>query len=140
VADGEDAAGKGGADTKARRRKASPRKASPRKALAHLNAGDPVLAAIIEATGTLGDARAGRPEREDHYGALARAIVGQQLSVCAARAIYGRLTARFGGRPPTPGEILADDPQELRAAVGLSRAKVGFLGSLAEHVISGERS
>lgn len=143
MADGEDAAGKGGADTKARRRKASPRrpsprKASPRKALAHLSAGDPVLAAIIEATGTLGDARAGRPEREDHYGALARAIVGQQLSVCAARAIYGRLTARFGGRPPTPGEILADDPQELRAAVGLSRAKVGFLGSLAEHVISGE--
>ena len=56
----------------------------------------------------------------------------------AARAIYGRLTARFGDRPPTPQEILADDPEELRAAAGLSRAKVGFLRSLAEHVISGE--
>jgi len=67
-----------------------------------------------------------------------RAIVGQQLSVLAARAIYGRLTARFSDRPPTPGEILEDDPEELRAAAGLSRAKVGFLRSLAEHVLTGE--
>jgi DNA-3-methyladenine glycosylase II len=67
-----------------------------------------------------------------------RAIVGQQLSVSAARAIYGRLTARFEDRPPTPPEILDDEPEELRAAAGLSRAKVGYLRSLAEHVISGE--
>ena len=67
-----------------------------------------------------------------------RTIVGQQLSVLAARAIYGRLTERFGGRPPTPQEILADEPEELRAAAGLSRAKVGFLRSLAEHALSGE--
>jgi DNA-3-methyladenine glycosylase II len=58
--------------------------------------------------------------------------------VLAARAIYGRLLERFGGRPPTPAEILADDPEQLRAAAGLSRAKVAFLRSLAEHVISGE--
>jgi DNA-3-methyladenine glycosylase II len=88
--------------------------------------------------GPLGDARDGRPDREDNYGALVRAIVGQQLSVLAARAIYGRLTTRFGDRPPTPGEILADDPEALRAAAGLSRAKVSFLRSLAEHVVSGE--
>jgi len=41
-----------------------------------------------------------------------RAIVGQQLSVSAARSIYGRLTARFGDRPPTPQEILDDEPEE----------------------------
>jgi DNA-3-methyladenine glycosylase II len=97
-----------------------------------------VLAGLIDAVGPLGDGREGRPDREDHYGALVRAIVGQQLSVLAARAIYGRLTARFGGRPPRPAEILADEPEELRAAAGLSRAKVGFLRSLAEHVLSGE--
>ena len=97
-----------------------------------------MLAELIAAVGPLSDAREGRPDREDHYGALVRAIVGQQLSVSAARAIYGRLTARFDGRPPTPQEILADDPEELRAAAGLSRAKVGFLRSLAEHVISGK--
>jgi DNA-3-methyladenine glycosylase II len=111
---------------------------STRGALADLRSADPVLAGIIDTTGPLGDAREGRPDREDHYGALVRAIVGQQLSVRAASAIYGRLTARFGGRPPAPAEILADDPEELRAAAGLSRAKVGFLRSLAEHVISGE--
>jgi DNA-3-methyladenine glycosylase II len=32
---------------------------------------------------------------------------------------------------------LADDPEELRAAAGLSRAKVSFLRSLAEHVLDG---
>ncbi len=83
-------------------------------------------------------ARRAGPDRDDHYGALVRTITGQQLSVLAARAIYGRLTDRFGGRAPTPQEILADDPEELRAAAGLSRAKVGYLRSLAEHVISGE--
>jgi DNA-3-methyladenine glycosylase II len=93
---------------------------------------------VIAAAGTLPDAREGRPDLDDHYGALVRAIVGQQLSVHAARAIYGRLTDRFGGRPPTPSEILGDDPEELRAAAGLSRAKVAFLRSLAEHVGSGE--
>jgi DNA-3-methyladenine glycosylase II len=104
----------------------------------HLERADPVLAQLIAEAGALPDPRAGRAERDDHYGALVRAIVGQQLSVHAARAIFGRLTDRFAGRPPTPQEILADDPEGLRAAAGLSRAKVGFLRSLAEHVISGE--
>jgi DNA-3-methyladenine glycosylase II len=108
------------------------------RGLAHLRRCDPVLAALIARVGPLGDARDGRPDRDDHYGALVRAITGQQLSVLAARAIYGRLTDRFGGRTPTPRQILDDDPEELRAAAGLSRAKVGFLRSLAEHVQSGE--
>ena len=98
---------------------------------------DPVLCGVIETVGRdgLGDRRAGRPH--DHYGALVRSIVGQQLSTKAARAIYGRLTKRFGGRTPTPQEVLDDDPDELRAAAGLSRAKVSFLRSLAEHVLDG---
>jgi DNA-3-methyladenine glycosylase II len=79
-----------------------------------------------------------RPPRGDVYAALVRAIVGQQLSVRAARAIYGRLLERFDGRPPTPEQILADEPDELRVAVGLSRAKTTFLRSLAEHVLSGD--
>ncbi|MFI5004586.1 MAG: DNA-3-methyladenine glycosylase family protein [Solirubrobacterales bacterium] len=96
-----------------------------------------MLAAVIEAVGPkLRDARAGRPA--DHYGALVRAIVGQQLSTKAARSIYLRIAERFDGRTPTPTEVLADDPEELRAAAGLSRAKVGYLRSLAEHVLSGE--
>lgn len=107
------------------------------QAVAELRAGDPVLRQLIDRVGLEGidDSRHGRPR--DHYGALVRSIVGQQLSTKAARAIYLRLTERFGGRPPTPEEVLADDPDELRAAAGLSRAKVGFLRSLAEHVLDG---
>jgi len=106
--------------------------------VSHLRSADPVLGELIDAAGPLENPRQGRPERDDHYGALVRAIVGQQLSVRAAQAIYGRLTERFGGRPPTPAEILDEEPEELRAAAGLSRAKVGYLRSLAEHVSSGE--
>ena len=96
-----------------------------------------MLRGLIDQLGikALGDRRVERPE--DHYGALVRAIVGQQLSTKAARAIYKRLTDRFGGRTPTPEEVLADDPEELKAAAGLSRAKVRFLRSLAEHVLDG---
>jgi DNA-3-methyladenine glycosylase II len=67
-----------------------------------------------------------------------RGIAGQQLSVLAARAIWRKLLERFGGRTPTPEEILADDPDELRVAAGFSHAKVRYLRSLAEHVVAGE--
>jgi DNA-3-methyladenine glycosylase II len=120
----------------AKRAATSRRGVSPARAISHLRASDPILAALIDDAGALPDIREGRAAREDHYGALVRSIVGQQLSVHAARAIYGRLSARFEDRAPTPGEILADDPEELRS-VGLSRAKVGFLRSLAEHVLDG---
>ena len=108
------------------------------EALEHLRASDPTLRALIDDIGPdgVGDPRRGL-NPDDHYAALVRAIVGQQLSTSAARAIYTRLNDRFGGRPPTPAEILADDPDELRAAAGLSHAKVRFLRSLAEHVLDG---
>jgi DNA-3-methyladenine glycosylase II len=107
------------------------------QAAAELRAADPVLGQLIDAYGIdgLGDRRRGRPR--DHYGVLVRAIIGQQLSTKAADAIYGRLTERYGGRPPTPEEVLADDPDELRTSAGLSHAKVGYLRSLAEHVLDG---
>jgi DNA-3-methyladenine glycosylase II len=107
------------------------------EAIAHLRVADPVLRGLIDEIGvdSLGDRRMGRPR--DHYGALVRTIVGQQLSTRAARAIYERLTERFGGRAPTPEEIVAEDPDELRTGVGLSHAKVRYLRSLAEHVLDG---
>jgi DNA-3-methyladenine glycosylase II len=101
---------------------------------------DPVLARLIaEQGGPLPlDHDAARNRPSDVYGALLRAITGQQLSVKAAQAIYGRLLERFGGRTPTPAELLADDPDALRTAAGLSHAKVRSLRSLAEHVLAGE--
>jgi DNA-3-methyladenine glycosylase II len=72
------------------------------------------------------------------YAALVRSIVGQQLSTKAARSIYGRLLDFFGGEPPTPEQILGADPDAMRVAAGLSRAKTTFLRSLAEHVVNGD--
>lgn len=104
-------------------------------AIEALRQADPVLRKVIDEVGALGDFFAGRPT--DHYGVLVRSIVGQQLSTRSAAAIYGRLIERFGGRPPTPEQVLADDPDELRTAVGLSHAKVSYLQSLAEHILDG---
>ena len=79
----------------------------------------------------------GRPD--ELYGALVRSIAGP--------AAVGEGRARRSGascsRASTaarrrPQEILADDPEALRAAAGFSRAKVAYLRSLAEHVLSGE--
>ncbi len=106
---------------------------------AHLHRADPVLAHLIDDFGgPLGPETDSKGRPPDVYGALLRSITGQQLSVKAARAIYGRLVERFGGRAPTPRELLDDDPDAMRAAAGLSRAKVVSLRSLAEHVLEGE--
>jgi DNA-3-methyladenine glycosylase II len=108
-------------------------------ALRHLRAADPVLARLLDEHGPPEMRRdPSRPAPGDHYAALVRSIVGQQLSVLAARSIYRRLLEHFGGHPPTPEQVLAADPDEMRLAAGLSRAKTTFLRSLAEHVISGE--
>lgn len=99
---------------------------------------DPVMARLIDGWGgplPLEPDDRGRPA--DHYGALVRSIAGQQLSVKAARSIWNRLVDRYGGRTPTPREILAEEPEEFRAACGFSRAKVASLRSLAEHVVDG---
>jgi DNA-3-methyladenine glycosylase II len=106
-------------------------------AIAALRAADPVLAKVIDEVGSDGPGDLGVTISSDRYGALVRSIVGQQLSTRSAMAIYSRLTDRFGGRTPTPVEVLEDDPDELRQSVGLSHAKVAYLRSLAEHVVDG---
>ena len=68
---------------------------------------------------------------------LLYSIVGQQISGYAARAIAGRFIDHFGGRMPSPAELLATETKTLRT-VGLSGRKVEYVRSLAEHVISGE--
>jgi DNA-3-methyladenine glycosylase II len=107
------------------------------KALAALRNGDDVMARLIAEHGPLDEKRRRRGRPHDAYGALVRSIVGQQLSTAAARTIYERLTEIFGGRTPTPRELLEIDPELIRAA-GLSRAKVAYLRDLAEHVEDGE--
>ena len=67
---------------------------------------------------------------------LLRTIVGQQVSVAAARSMWAKLEAAFGS-PPDLHLLLAATDEELRAA-GMSRQKSGYIRSLASLVISGE--
>jgi DNA-3-methyladenine glycosylase II len=81
----------------------------------------------------------GMPEpRNSDPGAhtLLRTIVGQQVSVAAARSMWAKLEAAFGS-PPDLNLLLAASDEEMRAA-GMSRQKAGYIRSLAELVISGE--
>ena len=107
------------------------------KAVEHLRSADDTLRRIIDERGPLDFEARSRGRPTDPYGVLLRSIVGQQLSTKAARSIYGRLTEQFDGRTPTPQELLDADPEVVRSA-GLSRPKVKYLRSLAEHVLSGE--
>ena len=102
-----------------------------------LRASDDTLAALIDERGPLDKDHRSRGRPADPYGALLRAIVGQQLSPKAARTIYGRVEALYGGETPTPQQLLDTDPEALRAA-GLSRAKANYVRDLAQHVLSGE--
>ena len=98
------------------------------KALASL---EPAFAAVLD--------RHGPPEpRKSEPGAhtLLRTIVGQQVSVAAARSMWGKLEAAYGS-PPDLERILKASDEELRTA-GISRQKAGYSRSLAELVLSGE--
>jgi DNA-3-methyladenine glycosylase II len=67
---------------------------------------------------------------------LLRTIVGQQVSVAAARSMWSKLEAAFGS-PPDLSLLLAATDEDLRAA-GMSRQKSGYIRSLAELVLSGD--
>jgi DNA-3-methyladenine glycosylase II len=106
-----------------------------------LAASDPTMAALIERLGKIDLATRLRRRSEerpaDAYGALLRAIVGQQLSTKAARTIYGRILELFDGSTPAPEQLLEAEEADLRAA-GLSGRKVEYIRDLASHVIEGE--
>jgi DNA-3-methyladenine glycosylase II len=95
------------------------------------------MARLVEEIGPLSVRRRRRGRPGDAYGVLVRSITGQQLSTKAAATIYGRLTELYGGRTPTPAEIIATDPDMLRG-VGLSSAKAAYLRDLAERIVDGE--
>lgn len=111
------------------------------KARKQLAASDPTMAALMARVGKIDLAtRLARRKEErpnDAYGALLRAIVGQQLSTKAARTIYGRVIDLFDGSTPSPEQLLEAEESDLRAA-GLSGRKVEYIRDLASHVIEGE--
>jgi len=102
-----------------------------RAAEKHLAAKDKKLAPVIAASGPCRI----KPH-SDHYGELVGSIVGQQLSSIAAGAIWRRVLDLFGGKLPTPEQLIKVDGQKLRD-IGFSWAKVGYVKDLAEHVLDG---
>jgi DNA-3-methyladenine glycosylase II len=105
-----------------------------------LRRADPVLGRLI-------DARPGFRPRAwldelaplDAFGALVFQVAGQQLSVGSTRAIISHLQERFGGRMPSPAELLAADPRVLRES-GFSVRKGETLRVLAERFVDGRLS
>jgi DNA-3-methyladenine glycosylase II len=92
--------------------------------------------AVIEPAFAAALARHGYPEpriRPRGHETLLRTIIGQQVSVSAASAIWDRLQANVGTDPAT----LAAAPDEQLRAQGLSRQKIGYVKSLADLVASG---
>ena len=104
---------------------------SIRKHVEALAEREPVFAQVVEKHGFPG------PRKSDPGAqTLLRTIVGQQVSVAAARSMWAKLEAAFGS-PPDLRKVLAASDEDLRAA-GMSRQKSGYIRSLAELVLSGE--
>jgi DNA-3-methyladenine glycosylase II len=108
-----------------------------RQARSYLRGADPVLARLIDERPDF-DPRAWLAQLPpmDLYGALLFQVAGQQLSVAATRRILARIEALFGGRLPSPAELLAVDPGQLREA-GLSWRKISTLRDLAGRLSDG---
>ena len=103
------------------------------EACRHLARRDRVMKKLIP---KFGEARL--QSRGDAFTTLARSIVGQQISVKAAQAVWDRFTAAVGG-PSTrlaPAAVLVLDTPQLRGA-GLSARKAEYLSDLARHFESG---
>lgn len=107
----------------------------PAVAIDHLRSADPIFGPLID--------RAGRFDLElretaSTFGALAEAIVYQQLSAKAAGTIYTRLCTKLApdGGHPGPEQILAAAEGDLRS-IGLSRAKELAVRDLAAKTLDG---
>jgi DNA-3-methyladenine glycosylase II len=103
--------------------------ANLKKAMRHLAKVDPDFARILK--------EVGRPELREMptgFSGLMRSIVGQQVSVHAARSIWLRLETAAPSMEPA--DFLALSDEELRA-VGLSGAKVRYGRSLATDIVEG---
>jgi DNA-3-methyladenine glycosylase II len=100
------------------------------KAKRALARGDPVMGAIIRAHPKVFLAKRGEP-----FMTLARAIVGQQISVKAAQSVWDKVCACVG--EVTPKSVLAKERPVLRAC-GLSDRKTEYIADLAQHFADGK--
>ena len=105
--------------------------ASIRDQVEALAAIEPAFAGVVELRG-IPEPRSSAPGAHT----LLRTIVGQQVSVAAARSMWAKLEAAYGS-PPDLAAILEASDEDLRAA-GISRQKAGYARSLSQLILSGE--
>ena len=96
-------------------------------AISTLCKNDKILCRIIK-----NEAKCNLKPSRTYYRSLLNAIIGQQLSMHAARAIAKRFYAYFDG-VPAPSDIIAEPHEKLRE-LGLSNAKVRYVKDLAEKI------
>jgi len=99
--------------------------------VAALAALEPAFATVVGQHG-IPEPRSGEPGAHT----LLRTIVGQQVSVAAARSMWAKLETAYGS-PPDLQQILGASDEQLRTA-GISRQKAGYSRSLAQLILSGE--
>ena len=99
----------------------------------HLSKRDRVMRKLIP---KFGEARL--ESRGDAFSTLARSIVGQQISVKAAQAVWDRFATLAGatGHHVVPAAVLALAVADLRGA-GLSARKAEYLHDLSRHFDAG---
>jgi DNA-3-methyladenine glycosylase II len=91
---------------------------------------DPLMAAIMRSRPRVHLARRGEP-----FLTLARAIVGQQISVKAAQSVWDRVCICLEQKI-SPEAVVAADRKNLRAC-GLSDRKTEYIADLAQHFADG---
>ncbi len=94
---------------------------------------DPRMKMLIEKWGPC----AIQPWSKIRFNALIEIIIGQQLSVAAAKTIIQRFYDLFGTTSISPEQILNIEDPILRQA-GLSRAKANYCKGIAQAVVNGE--
>jgi len=88
---------------------------------------DPVLGALIKRQKLVPPA-----QRSDYFHSLSRSIIGQQISVAAALAIFTRFEAATQLKPEN---FLKLTPEDIKL-IGLSKQKANYIGDLAKHFVN----
>ena len=104
--------------------------------LAELAEKDPRIARLIAEVDAELIAERRSERTKDRFQALARIIVGQQVSTAAARTVWGRVVDEFGGSV-SPIDLIAPDAEERLRGCGLSGRKAAYMIGIAEAIESG---
>ncbi|MBA2521981.1 MAG: DNA-3-methyladenine glycosylase 2 family protein [Solirubrobacterales bacterium] len=102
-----------------------------------LAASDPRIAALIEQIDHGQIEGRLRARTTDRFEALARIVVGQQVSTAAARTVWGRVCEAFDGSPSAK-QLTSDEAEAKLRGAGLSGRKASYIRGIAEAVEAGE--